>query len=92
MASKSEPFTFWHGLLFGEGVAAVIALPSTVVPGRTGLRNSIAELFFDQPTFMQKLLVSFVGINLILIVLLVVAFAVWWWKSRSNQGSSSGRQ
>ncbi|MFT5449414.1 MAG: hypothetical protein ACI9DC_004607 [Gammaproteobacteria bacterium] len=80
MADKPGAFIFWHGVFLLEGVAAVIAAVSTVVPARTGSRNPIAELFFEPPTLVEKVLVGFVMINLI--ALLVGLVGYWFWRRR----------
>jgi hypothetical protein len=57
-----------------EVIAGAIALATPLTPSRTGSRWSPAELFTPDPSYAQKVLASFVVVNLLFVLL---ALAVW---------------
>ena len=87
MKNEPESFTVWHGLVLCESFALLVALATTIVPSKTGSKNGISGHFFENPTFLQELMVNLVGINLML-VLLAAGIAIWVLKTRSKQSSS----
>ena len=72
MADQEERFTIWHGLLLAEGSAIMIALVTPITPPRFGSGRGLAELFIAEPSYLQEVAVSFVFVNLLLVVLGVV--------------------
>ena len=76
MKNGPESFTIWHGLLFAEFFALLVALATTIVPTKTGSKYGIAGHFFEEPTFLQEFIVNLVGVNLML-VLLGIGIAIW---------------
>ncbi len=76
MDNQEERFTIWHGLLLTEGPAIVIALLLPITPSKTGSGGSIADLFIADPSYLQEVIVSFVFVNLLLLILGVI-FMVW---------------
>ena len=57
-----------------EGTALMIALVTPITPSRTGSTWSPAELFSADPNYLEKVLASFVAVNLIIAVLAPVAW------------------
>ncbi len=76
MDNQEERFTIWHGLLLTEGPAIVIALLMPITPSKTGSEGSIADWFFPDPSYLQEVIVSFLFVNLLLLILGVI-FMVW---------------
>lgn len=74
---------WWQIALAIEGVAAVIALATTITPSKTGSDWSFAELFFEAPTFLQEVAVDLVFVNLLLLAIGVPAY---WYVRRSGAG------
>jgi hypothetical protein len=64
-----------------EGIALGIALAAPVTPSRTGSTWSPAELFTADPNYLQKVLASFVVVNLMIAAIGVV---VWLWVRRGG--------
>ena len=73
---QEEEFTVWHGLFLAEGAALMIGLVSPITPSRTGSDRGIAHFFFAEPSYLEEAFVSFVSVNLLLVVIGVVA-AIW---------------
>jgi hypothetical protein len=76
MDNQEERFTIWHGLLLVEGPALMIALVTPITPPRSGSGRGLAELFIADPSYLQEVGVSFVFVNLLLLVL-GLALVVW---------------
>jgi uncharacterized membrane protein len=73
---QEEEFTVWHGLLLAESAAIMIGLVSPLTPSKTGSDRGIAHYFFAEPSYLQEVFVSFVSVNLLLVILGVVV-AIW---------------
>lgn len=63
-------------ILLLEFIALGIGLAMPITPSKTGGDFSFADFFFDDPTYLQEVLVYFVLTNLILGVLGLVALVV----------------
>jgi hypothetical protein len=57
-----------------EVIAGAIALVTPLTPSKTGSRWSPAELFTSAPSYLQKVVASFVTVNLLFLLL---GLAVW---------------
>jgi len=57
-----------------EFIAVLIALVEPVTPSKTGSKWSPAQIFTDDPSYLQKVLASFVAVNLLIAIL---GFLVW---------------
>jgi hypothetical protein len=73
---QEEEFTVWHGLLLAESAAIMIGLVSPLTPSKTGSDRGIAHFFFAEPSYLQEVFVSFVSVNLLLVVIGIAA-AIW---------------
>ena len=67
------------GLLAAEGIALGIALALPITPSKTGSTWSPAHLFTPDPSYMEKAFASFVGVNLLLLVLGLITVLVSKW-------------
>lgn len=65
-----------QGVLWAEAVALVIALVMPLTPTKTGSTWSPANLFSTDPTYLEKVVASFVVVNLLLVVLGLAAWVV----------------
>ena len=64
------------GVLVLESIALAIALVTPVTPSRTGSTWSPAEIFTTDPSYLEKVLASFVTVNLLMVFLGVVVWIV----------------
>jgi hypothetical protein len=62
------------GIVVLEVIALAIALAAPITPSKTGSTWSPAELVTPDPNYVQKVLASFVVVNVIIAVLAIV---VW---------------
>ncbi len=74
--AENTNFTIWHGLLLSQCVALVIGLAMPITPNKSGSDFSMADPFFENPTYLQEVLVYYIMTNLLLAVLGLV-FALW---------------
>jgi hypothetical protein len=76
--SEGDPGGVWvgraQGLLALEAIAVLIALAMPITPSKTGSTWSPASLFWPDPNYLQKVAVSFVGVNLLLVLIGVAAW------------------
>lgn len=59
-----------------EGIAALIALVEPLTPSKTGSKWSPAEIFATDPTYPEKVLASFVAVNILIAVLGVLVWGL----------------
>jgi hypothetical protein len=64
------------GVVVLESIALAIALVTPVTPSRTGSTWSPAEIFTNDPSYLEKVLASFVTVNLLMVFLGVVVWIV----------------
>ena len=62
------------GLLIAEFVALAIAFVTPLTPNKTGRPSNPAQLFVTDPSYIDNVLVSFLMVNLLLLILGLV---VW---------------
>lgn len=63
-------------VLVVEVIALLIALVEPLTPSKTGSKWSPAELFTADPGYLEKVLASFIVVNLIIAILGIVAWIV----------------
>lgn len=61
-------------LLMAEGVALMIALVTPITPSKTGSTWSPADFFLADPSYLEKVMASFVVVNVLMAVLFLVAW------------------
>lgn len=64
----------WEIVLIFEVVALLIGLAVPITPSKTGGDLSLADWFFDDPRYLQEVLVYFLLTNLIFGLLALLAF------------------
>ena len=57
-----------------EGTAILIALLTPITPSKTGSTWSPADLFSADPSYLEKVLASFVAVNIMIAVLGLIAW------------------
>lgn len=67
-----------------EGVALLIGLAMPITPSKTGGDFSLADWFFEDPSYLQEVLVYFLFTNLVLAVLVLIALLLL--RSEKSQG------
>ena len=82
MSTKKQGMSLVTGLLFMEGIAILIAVAMALVPGKTGSGRSIADYFFENPSFVEKVFVFYLLVSVVLLVLGAIAWGV----IRARQG------
>jgi hypothetical protein len=75
-ADEGERLPIWKIILLIESVALAIGAVSPVVPSKTGSDFNFADWFFEDPSYLQKVFVDFVGVNLIIAVLALIFFVI----------------
>lgn len=60
-----------------EFVALLIGLAMPITPSKTGGDFSFADWFFEDPSYLQEVLVYFVMTNLLIGILGLVAFVIY---------------
>ena len=59
-----------------EVIALLIALVEPITPSKTGSTWSPAEIFAANPSYLAKVLASFISVNLLIAILGIVAWVV----------------
>lgn len=71
------PLPGWAvGLLAMQTIAVAIALVMPITPSKTGSTWSPADLFWEDPTYLEKVLASYVVVNILLVLLGLIAWVV----------------
>jgi len=71
---RGRPSDRLKAILVLEAIALAIALVAPVTPTKTGSTWSPAELFTADPSYLEKLVASFVTVNLLMIF---IGLVVW---------------
>jgi hypothetical protein len=79
--------TAWKIVAILEWAALLIALAMPITPSKTGSDFSLADWFFEDPSYLQEVLVYFILTNLLLGVLVLVALIIIWREKRRGGGS-----
>ena len=74
MSENGEKWAAWKAVLILEWIALLIGLAMPITPSKTGSDFSMADLFFEDPTYLQEVLVYFLLTNALFGVLAVVVF------------------
>ena len=77
MSGEGSRFTPLIVFLLVEFVVFVIALLMPVTPSKTGSDGSLADHFFEEPTYLQEVLVYFVFGHAVLAVMALVGLILW---------------
>lgn len=85
MNTRKDRFTAVHAFLLIEFVALLIGVAMAITPSKTGSDSSIADYFFDEPTFLQEFAINFLFTNAILLVL---AIGFWSWSKLKREKQS----
>lgn len=83
MEKENTKITIWKILFLIEAAAFFIALAMTITPSKTGSDWSPSELFFENPSFWQDVLVYFVATNLLIGIFALLFFLSQWIGKRS---------
>ena len=82
---RQEKFAAWKIVLIVQWIALLIGLAMPITPSRTGGDFSLAEWFFEDPSYLQAVLVYFLLTNLVIGVLFLIAMALAWRERRSEE-------
>ncbi len=83
-ADRQREYSLWIIVLLFEFIALLIGLVMPITPSKTGSDYSLAELFFEDPSYLQEVLVYFLLANLTLGILALVALAIYRWEKRRD--------
>ena len=61
-------------LVMTQAVAVLIALVTPITPSKTGSKWSPADLFLEDPSYFEKVLASYVAVNVIMALIALVAW------------------
>jgi hypothetical protein len=84
--NRGRELTLWEIVLTLEFIALLIGLAMPVTPSKTGGDFSLADWFFDDPSYLQEVLVYFLLTNLVLGLLALTAFAYTYLARRRQNG------
>jgi len=73
VSEREEKWRTWKFLVMIECVALAIGLAMPITPSKTGSDFSLADWFFDDPSYLQEVFVYFLLTNLLIGVLALVA-------------------
>lgn len=82
---SEQQLRWWQWVLLGELVLWMIAAATTFLPGKTRSGWSFAHLFFDDPSALEKFLVSLAATHLLVGVIALV-FWITEKRSRTDKG------
>ncbi|UCC47377.1 MAG: hypothetical protein JSV41_07650 [Gemmatimonadota bacterium] len=84
--SRRRELTVWEIILIVEFIALLIGLAMPITPSKTGGDFSLADWFFDDPSYFQEVLVYFLLTNLVLGLLALTALAYTYLERRRQNG------
>jgi hypothetical protein len=70
-----------------EGIALLIALVEPITPSKTGSTWSPAEIFTADPSYLAKVLASFISVNVLIAILGGLAWVVSKVRGEGDQAS-----
>jgi hypothetical protein len=82
--SKEKAGTRGQILLLVEGTLLAIALVTPIMPSKAGSDRGLADLFLENPTYLEEVAVSFLGLHVLLMALGVV-FGLYWRVQRARE-------
>ena len=59
-------------ILLAEFFALLIGLVTPIMPSKTGATRGVAHLFFAEPSYLQEVLVNFLGTNLMMAIIGII--------------------
>jgi uncharacterized membrane protein len=86
-ADQEIKWTAWKAIMTVEWAALLMALFLPITPSKTGGSNRVGHYFFEEPTYLHEVLVSFILTNLMIGVLVGLIFLVAWYRKRRGGGS-----
>jgi hypothetical protein len=89
MEKENIKLTAWKIIFLIESAAVMIALAMTITPSKTGSDWSPVELFFENPSFWQDVLIHFIAVNLLIGIFALIFFLSLWIQKRRKSGVSS---
>jgi hypothetical protein len=72
----------WKIVLIVEWACLLIGLGMPITPSKTGGDSSLADWFFDDPSYLQEVLVYFILSNLLFGLVALIGLAVYWKERR----------
>ncbi|UCC84849.1 MAG: hypothetical protein JSW46_08005 [Gemmatimonadota bacterium] len=81
---SSIKWSLWKIVLLIEWICLLIGLAMPITPSKTGGDSSLAYLFFDDPGYLQEVLVYFVLGNLVFGILALIVLVVNWKEKRTG--------
>jgi hypothetical protein len=76
VSESKERWSIWKFVLIIEWIALLIGLAMPITPSKTGSSFSLADWFFDDPSYLQEVLVYFLFTNLLIGVLALIAVVI----------------
>jgi len=86
---QRRKLSVWEIVLILEFIALLIGLAMPITPSKTGGDLSLADWFFEDPSYLHKVLVYFLLTNLILGLLTLVAVGYTYIERRRRNGRLS---
>ncbi len=84
MGDSNTKWSRWKTVLLIEWICLLIALAMPITPSKTGGDAGLADLFFDDPSYLQEVLVYFVFGNLVFGILALIVLVVSWKEKRTG--------
>jgi len=81
-----QKWPIWRLVIILEWIALLIGLAMPITPSKTGGDFSLADWFFDDPHYLQEVLVYFLLTNLFIGVLALIALGIIWTEKRRGTG------
>jgi len=75
-SERGQKWPIWRLVLVLEWIALLIGLAMPITPSRTGGDFSFADWFFDDPHYLQEVLVYFLLTNLFIGILALIALVI----------------
>ena len=76
MSTGEQKWPIWRLVIILEWIALLIGLAMPITPSKTGGDFSLADWFFDDPNYLQEVLVYFLLTNLFIGVLALIALGI----------------
>jgi hypothetical protein len=79
---RGQKWSIWKFVLILEWIALLIGLAMPITPSKTGSDFSMADWFFQEPSYLQEVLVYFLLSNLLLGILALIALVIIYFEKR----------
>jgi len=73
---REQKWSIWKLVLILEWIALLIGLAMPITPSKTGSDFSMADWFYEDPSYLQEVLVYFLLTNLFIGVLALIALVI----------------